>query len=904
MSVGAETSTVPMGERHPEGAVASESIGDQRATIVRLKNAAVERPTDASIRVALGKALLKTGAGLAAEKEFNTAIALGLDEGEIDIALGEALLLQKEYIRALQEVEEKDDMTPTERSAVLRIHGDAKLGLNQVAEACDLFERAVEADERQVEARWGLATCAFADDDSADARRQLELAVDVDPTNAETWILIGDLARTNNDLTEADRAYTRALTIVPESSAALAKRVLTRLAQPDNDAALQDLAQLREIAAKAPATLYLEAIALYSSGNFAQALDKIQQVLYEPSIHKEVDRLAGFIHFRLGNFEQAERYLNRYMKGSKGDLEARKTLAATYLQTNQADQALEVLGSDLDSEDADVLSLAGAAHLAKQDSSTAAVMLERAVELAPESFALNSELGAVLLVSGDARQAQSVLEHAADLETSSDQGYGPTVNLAQAYIRQQEFQKALAAAKSLEERDPDNAIGPIIQGAAYLGLDDVASARKSFERALELQPDSASAALNLVQVDLREGLPQQAWKRLEGVLTVDPDNVQAMLGLAGLAAESGDDPQYVAWLEKAVASEPPALQPRLLLARHYLSTYRADKALAILRGARAAFPRDAQVVALLAEVQMELGKTEDAVISAREAMNAAPNSPMAHFRLAVALLQLGDTDGYRSSLGVTLALIPAEVAAGRYSDAMKISRELESWYPESPLGTVLLGDIYMAQGQFAAAVDAYGRAWRRAQSGTLAIKLHRARSGLGDEDAADLSLAEWVEAHPDDADARLYQAGILEKSGKRQEAIVQYEAVVRQQPDQVSALNNLALLYLAEGDSRAISMAEKAYKVAPDNLLVADTLGWVLLQLGEIDRGAEMIRRAAPLAERNFEVRYHLAVAHAKTGHNADARKELVALLADDRPFAQRADAEALLKSLKGERNP
>ena len=903
-AVGFDAFAARTAEQYIESAIAFEQNGDIRASVIQLKNAAAQSPGDGHIRVLLGKALLNLGAGIEAEKELTKAIALGVDDAEVDVALGEALLLRGEYQRALAEVDASDSMPPGERAAILRIHGQAKLGLKQVDEACELFARAVEIDERQIEAHWGLASCASAIGSKDEAQRQLEHAVELEPTNAETWLLIGDLARANNDFAEAERAYTEAFTIAPNSSTALAKRALTRLGQPQNTGALEDLARLREIAPQGPATLYLEALTLYTAGEFAQALAKIQQVPEETSIQREVDRLTGFIHYRLGNLEQAERHLSRYLAQANGDMDARKALAATYLQTGRAGRALDMLSPALDSDDVDVLSMSSAAHLEQGDPAAAAVLLQRAVVLAPESFALNSELGIALLASGHAQQAQVALERAATLETSADQRYRPTAALAQALIQQQQFEKALAAAASLEALDPHNALGPTIQGAAYLGLDDLAGARKSFERALELQPGSAPAALNLVQVDLREGHPKEAQRRLEGVLSVDPGNVQAMLGLAGLSAESGEEHGYVDWLKKAVAVEPPALQPRLLLAQHYLRTDRAAKALAVLRGARAAFPRDTQVLALLTDTQLRIGETEDAVMSARQALNAAPNSPMRHYKLAAALLQLGDTEGYRSSLSAALALIPSEVAAGRYEDAMKIAEELESLYPESPLGTALLGDVYMAQGQFVAALEAYERAWRRQQSGALAVKLDQARRGSGNDDAADPRLAEWIDAHPEEVVARLYQAGILESRGRRQEAIAQYQAVLQQQPRQVTALNNLALLYLAEGDPRALSTAEDAYEAGSANLAVADTLGWILLQNGQIDRGAEMIRRAAPLAERNSEIRYHLAVASAKTGHTADARKQLLALLADDRPFAQRAAAEALLESLGNPGDP
>jgi tetratricopeptide (TPR) repeat protein len=155
-----------------------------------------------------------------------------------------------------------------------------------------------------------------------------------------------------------------------------------------------------------------------------------------------------------------------------------------------------------------------------------------------------------------------------------------------------------------------------------------------------------------------------------------------------------------------------------------------------------------------------------------------------------------------------------------------------------------------------------------------------------------------VNAHPQDIGAVQYLAGEYAKAGQNKLAIEQYERVLKRNPDDALALNNLANLYAREKDPRALDVAERAYKAAPDSALTADTLGWILVERGTLPRGLELVQKAASLDQKNTEIAYHLAVALARSGDRVRARKQLEDLLADRRTFPQRDDALQLLKQL------
>ncbi len=112
------------------------------------------------------------------------------------------------------------------------------------------------------------------------------------------------------------------------------------------------------------------------------------------------------------------------------------------------------------------------------------------------------------------------------------------------------------------------------------------------------------------------------------------------------------------------------------------------------------------------------------------------------------------------------------------------------------------------------------------------------------------------------------------------------------------ALTNLAIVLVALRDRGALAPAERAHALAPQDAAVQDTLGWVLVQQGQLERGLRHLREARLREPGNPEIRYHLAAALARAGRPGEARAELEQALKSDRPFDGAADARRLLGEL------
>ena len=117
-----------------------------------------------------------------------------------------------------------------------------------------------------------------------------------------------------------------------------------------------------------------------------------------------------------------------------------------------------------------------------------------------------------------------------------------------------------------------------------------------------------------------------------------------------------------------------------------------------------------------------------------------------------------------------------------------------------------------------------------------------------------------------------------------------------------AVLNNLAWVYYEQGDARALEYAEKAYNLMPDQAPIIDTLGWILVQKGQVKRGVELLQAAVAKAPTSLDIRYHLAAGLEKAGRRDDARKELERVLKSNENFPEVNAARELLRKIKENR--
>jgi Flp pilus assembly protein TadD len=108
--------------------------------------------------------------------------------------------------------------------------------------------------------------------------------------------------------------------------------------------------------------------------------------------------------------------------------------------------------------------------------------------------------------------------------------------------------------------------------------------------------------------------------------------------------------------------------------------------------------------------------------------------------------------------------------------------------------------------------------------------------------------------------------------------VQEFETVLKRDPGNVVALNNLAWLKLQRGAiTDALKLALRAYERNGQSPDIADTYGWALIQSGRVADALPVLSAAQAAAPTVPGIRYHLAVALAQSGSKPEAARQLAA---------------------------
>lgn len=880
--------------------------GDNRGAVIQLKNALEGKPEDRNARFMLAQSSLEVGDAPAAEKEARRAIELGYDATAANIVLARALMNQGRFA---------DVLTHTEQAAkggnleLLCLRAQAQFSLGKPALAKQGYREALAKNPGFAPALVGMAVLAVSERDIAAAALFIDEALRSEPRNVEAWRFKGEMLRSDGKLAEAEACFDKVLAIKPDDRAVYIEKATLAIAGGKFELAGQHLQAARKRAPNNLMVMYTQALLDVSQGKNDAARAGLQQLLKSAPEHLPTILLAGVVEYNLGATSQAEHYLRKYVESVPDNAYANRMLAATLLRESQPAEALRVLRDTLKDgrPDVQVLALAGNSSIATGDYDKATDYWRQAAKLAPDQAALRTSLGLSEILSGAEASGLDNLEAATALDGKS---LTAGAALVRAELALKHADKALAAAERLVKTQPDSGEAVLLLGMAQQDKGDRAAARRSYERALVLRPDYLDAVRGLVRLDLLEERPDDAVRRLKKLAgNKGPLAAQAMSMLAELAVKRGDPAEATTWLEQARAADPDALEPSLRLVLHYLGMARTDMALTLARKLQTTNADNPSLLDALGQVQLAAGEPLAALDSFSKLAALAPRSAMAQIRIAGAYRRLNDDTKAAAALQKALALQPdflaaqlaqADIAqaAGKLDQGIAVARQIQKAHPREPVGLVLEGDMLLAQGKPDQARLRYEGAEALTPRQALKIKIVNAMRAAGKRKEADERLEAWMAREPKASSLQIYSAELKLAEQRYPDAIAQLQSALKLEPSNAGALNNLAWAYLQTKDGRALETAERAYRLDERNPLTADTLGWTLLDRGEVARAVPLLQKAATLAPEVGDIRYHLALAYFKHGNKADARKELEQLFAKKLPSTQSGAAHDLLQQL------
>jgi len=440
------------------------------------------------------------------------------------------------------------------------------------------------------------------------------------------------------------------------------------------------------------------------------------------------------------------------------------------------------------------------------------------------------------------------------------------------------LRKIIENANYAEQARPLMGRAKLLNGQAEEALKTAADPAGKF--AAQLYAVKALALFDLDRASEGDGV-------LEEALAAAPDNAELLWIKGNRLLDLGDLDGATQSANSALKNAPDAMEAMLLAGRISLAKADGEKALAYFEKIRKTRPDNVVAEYLTGAVLKDFGRREDARHCFNKVLSASPMHPWATYFLA----QMDYEDG------------KADQAYDRFQTTKADINEV-------PQALRLAGILDVSRGNYEQAIDRLNRflAQNPPDSEAL-VALSKALSGAGNDAEAYRAIAPLAQSVTAPADALKMAAKLAGKAGsgdasqyakrataldnaadknqifEAEQAIIGkdwaaaakiYDTLLKKDhPQKVMLLNNAAMVQfnLSRAD-QALKYAEQAAKIAPDDPMVKDTLGWILLQSRQDKvRALSLLQEAAVSAPGNPEIIWHLANAHAANGQKAEARK-------------------------------
>jgi putative PEP-CTERM system TPR-repeat lipoprotein len=649
--------------------------------------------------------------------------------------------------------------------------------------------------------------------------------------------------------------------------------------QPENPAALLQLARFQAAAGEVEA----------ADRTLRPASDRLRD-------NPEALLLQGTVKARLGQYAQARDALARYLAMRPDNRSVRHLLAVLALEDGVPRRAIDALA-------------VVRANVADSQDLKGLVLLSSA-ELRIEAYdAARRTLGRIRAFGGsaDARQAAELVR-LLDASTELEPALRRDLVLARDAVRLDRLDDALEHAEAAVERDPAGIESRLVLANVHVARGETDPARELFEAVLADAPSAIGALQGLSRIDFVGGDVARVEQRLRDWLARAPESEAAVADMVRFLATQDRLDEARTLLEDKLAAQPasPFLHRTLLSVLASLDDRDGLRTLAV-DAARVANEGATELAPFAASLLLRFGAAEEAAAVLESARAARPDDVGLMILLARARYLLDDTAAARAVLEAVLerdpantiaanSLVDLDLEAGDVESALAFAR---SFVDRAPLlAASLESKVQFAAGDADAAVAALEDGAAAEPGPTATQLLFQARRRAGRTEVATAGLREWVREHPTDVASLNLFSQVLITEDAYDEARNVLERAVRLVPTDPMLLNNLAWLRQRTGQPGAEDLARRALLRAPESPQIADTLGWILVQQGDLETALPLLREAARRDADNPDIRYHLAYALNESGEAAEAERILDEILARDTDFMNRADAEALRRRL------
>jgi len=720
---------------------------------------------------------------------------------------------------------------------------------NELSKAQEAFNELKNSQNYKVESLLNLARIEFLTKNQDQAFKILAEIDEISPNNSDSLLFKSRIYIENKQFEEAERALTFALNSLPFADVFSIQKVNILQSLIDvltvQGRSAEAMIYSRILAEEFPGAessrqQYSNATEAFKTGELDKARILLLALLEEVPSHEKAATLLGLIYYNQGDTVHSEKYLSEVVDPELSSSKLTALYALTQLKLNKSSEVLDLLEEMPETQyNRDTWALYITATLKEKQLDKTKIALTKALKLSPNSTRLQ-----ILQTIYYNNQHPPLYKKALSSLAEALQRSPQDKQLQTAYLKQLLLLKRIKESDSYIthlQNDYKNISDTQLIVASYLIYQKkFIKAQQILEKIIAKEANNINALYALNNISRIQGNWTLTLLNYKKIIQLYPQELKAYVGIVASLLKLHKDPlQSKNYL-------PNNYEPSLLaltLANWALQQNKLELASTLSTTAEDGLNTKYQNYLNNLMVQL----------NSRKIVLALNNKEYSQAR-KTAISALKRDPGHAYLLGL---LATIEIKDKQYAEAQKISQQIANLLPELSLAARLQADIYLAQNKVEEAADLLFSYWQEKKDPQVANKIYQILT-INKPGKASQFLKEWLESTPGSLTAKIYLATDKLNKGKNREALKLYEQVLKENPTEITSLNNAAWLYFKEGNKRALILAQQAYKQKPNNAAIVDTYGWILFHSGEKEEAKKLIEQALKLSPDNQDIQKHL----------------------------------------------
>ena len=553
---------------------------------------------------------------------------------------------------------------------------------------------------------------------------------------------------------------------------------------------------------------------------------------------------TGLIDLQKSDFKTAESGFRKALEIDPQFIQVRVALAKLYFATGNPEMAEHelLLATKSDPENEDLLHILGT-----YDSGTGSLddhenLYQDLLKEKPDSLAAKKKLTELFIIKGKLPEAR---RYGGDIWNTRRGDIDAIYFDGRMYLAEKDYVRATEKLSYVTRQVPRFAPGHYFLGLAWLGTNNIPQAKIAFAKANELDPVWVEPRISLARLYLGDGDYNLVLAGTEAILQAQPRNVNVLILAGNARLKKGEIGQALDLFHRAKKLAPADPDLHINIGAAYMAEKKYDQALSEYEEALNLDPNRVDALTLIAQVLAVQGKRKAALDRAQQQLGKTENKP----------------EVYRLLGQLSMDQYDYEKALSYLDKAVDLNPDLISAYS-------LRASIYMAQKKF---------------------------------DEALAESEKIIQKDPRAATAYMLLGTLHDRKQQYDQANRYYLKVLDLAKNSATAANNLAWNYAQHGGNldMALTLAQKARELSPDDEGIAHTLGWIYYKKGAYLLAIDLLKESSQkFKNRDPTVLYHLGMAYRKNGDTTRAKESFSKALDLDQDFREAKEAKQALDEI------